>query len=340
MKVISIVNQKGGCGKTITAVNLAAGLSKKGMKVLLIDLDPQGNASSAVGACSDFTITDVLERMYQNRELPEADLFFPLSDNFWAVASSVGLASLETKLASWPDKLNILSAFLKAKAKDFDYVIVDCPPNLGILTLNALISSDYSVIPLMTCDFSLRGTEIIENLLIMIKEFNNRIPTPFYLLNQIDRRSSFSRVFGEKVKDRLGNMLLKTSIRTNIHLREAAAKGKSIFDYKSDSRGAQDFVKLADEIEKITHQINWAPLFLKARNLEEVYVVGDFNKWSKDEKYKLRKISSDIWNINIPLDKGKYRYKFFTGKSWIADPYNKLTEDDSFGGKNSLIIVE
>ena len=340
MKVISIVNQKGGCGKTITAVNLAAALNKKGSKVLLIDLDPQAHATSALGVWSDFTITDILERMYQNRELPEEGLFSSLSDNLFIITSSAGLASLETKLASWPDKLNILSHFIKTRASGFDYVIIDCPPNLGILTLNALIASTYSIIPLLTCDFSLRGTQILDNMLIMIKEFSGRTPIPFYLLNQIDKRSSFSRIFIDKVKDQMGNMLLDTVIRTNIHLREAASKGKNIFDYKSDSRGAQDFMKLADEVEKTFSQKKWMPLFLKAKDLEEVYVVGDFNKWQKDEKYKLRKVSNDVWNLNIPLDKGKYRYKFIAGSSWIADPYNKLTEDDSFGGKNSLIIME
>lgn len=340
MKVISVVNQKGGCGKTITAVNLAAGLSRKGSKVLLIDLDPQAHATSALGSWSDFTITDILERMYQNRELGQGELFSQLSDNLSLIPSSAGLASLETKLASWPDKLSILSTFIKTHAADFNYVVIDCPPNLGILTLNALIASSYSIIPLLTCDFSLRGTQILDNLLIMIKEFSGRTPTPFYLLNQVDKRSSFSRIFIDKVKEQMGNMLLDTTIRTNIHLREAASKGKSIFDYKSDSRGAQDFMKLASEVEKTFSQVHWMPLFLKAKNIEEAYVVGDFNKWQKDEKYKLRKISNDIWNLNIPLDKGKYRYKFVAGNSWIADPYNKMTEDDSFGGKNSLIIVE
>ena len=338
MKVISVVNQKGGCGKTITAVNLSAGLSKT-HKVLLIDLDPQGHATFALGANTNFTITDIFEKISQEQMLPQEGLYTFISENFSIVSSSIGLASLEHKLTSHSSKLQLLSSFLK-KISEFDYVILDCPPNLGVLTLNALIASDYCLIPLMACDFSLRGMEILKNILIMIKESNGRTPTPFFFLNQVDNRSRFAREFVDRVTKQLGTLLLTTKIRTNVHLKEAASKGKNIFDYKPKSRGAEDFGGLAKEVERIITDAAWAPLFLKGKDLSEVYVVGDFNNWKKEDTYKLNRVGEGIWSMNLPLRKGKYCYKFLAEGRWFSDPHNNLTENDHFGGKNSVIIAE
>lgn len=340
MKIISVANQKGGCGKTISAVNLSAALSKKGFKTLLIDLDPQAHATFALKKENSFTITDILEKISRNESLPLESLYQPVSENFYFISSRIGLASLEHRFSQRDDRLDILSTFLKSISQDFDYCLLDCPPNLGLITLNALEASNYSLIPLSICDFSLRGIEILKDIVIMLKEFKGKTPTCFYFLNQLDKRTRFAGEFMQRVKERLGNLLLDTAIRSNIHLREAAAHGANIFEYKPDSRGAEDFMKLSQEIVNITSKTEWTQLFLKGEQLNEVYVIGDFNNWKKEEKYKLKKIGSDIWSLNIPLEKGKYRYKFLSGNTWLPDPHNKLVEDDSFGGKNSLIIIE
>ncbi len=340
MKVISILNQKGGCGKTITAVNLAAGLSKLGQKTLLIDFDPQGHATFSLGTNPELTIADILEALSMGKTVDQDKICLPISQNLFLTPSSIGLASFEHKLSSHRDKLRILSSFTRKYLLSFDYVIIDCPPNLGVLTLNALVASDYALIPLMTCDFSLRGMEILKNILIMVKEFNSASPIPFFLLNQVDKRSRFAQDFIEKTKKRLDRLLLETTIRTNIHLREAAANGKHIFDYKPKSRGAEDFTKLTNEVKTITSKNTWKSLFIKGKDYNEVYVVGDFNNWKKTDNYKLNKIGNDIWSINILVDKGTYRYKFVTDTQWVSDPYNRLAENDHFGGRNSLIIAE
>jgi chromosome partitioning protein len=339
MKVMAVANQKGGCGKTVTAVNLSAALSRKGYKVLLIDFDPQAHATFSLKRESSFSITDILENPSSSENV-HLENFTTISDNFFFIPSSIGLASFEHKNISQNDKLKVLSSFLKKIESNFDYCIIDCPPNLGILTLNALEASQHTLIPLSICDFSLKGIDILKNILLMLKEFKGYSPAPFYLLSQLDLRSRFSKEFINRAKNLLGNFLLDTKIRTNVYLREAIANGSNIFEYKSDSRGAQDFMSLADEISKLMSKTAWTSLFLKATEFEEIHVVGDFNKWQKNDKYKLKKVGSDMWIINLPLEKGKYRYKFLAGGAWISDPHNKLTENDAFGGKNSLLYVE
>jgi len=341
MRIISVVNQKGGCGKTVTAVNLSAALSKKGFKVLLIDLDPQAHATFALRKENTITITDILEKVYREEALPQDNLYVSIADNFYFIPSRIGLASLEYKFSQCEDRFSILSSFLKTVSANFDYCLLDCPPNLGVLTLNALEASAYSIIPLNMCDFSLRGVEILKDIIIMLKEFKGKAPVSFYLLNQLDKRYRFSLEFTQKVKQQLGSLVLESNIRTNIHLKEAASCGKTIFEYMPESRGAEDFLALAVELERITSQKTWKPLFLKGEQFNEVYVIGDFNNWKKEEQYKLKKVGNDIWTINIPLsEKGKYRYKFLAGDAWISDPHNKLEEDDHFGGKNSLLVIE
>lgn len=340
MKVLSIVNQKGGCGKTIISVNLAAALSRKQKKTLLIDLDPQAHASFSLQKRSPITITDVLEGFSPEKNYSPQDFTVTVAENFYLLSSTIGLASLDHKMGLRKDRLHVLSGFLKAIAMYFDYVILDCPPNLGLLTLNALEASNYSVIPINICEFSLKGVEILKDIFVMLKEFEGRTPTPFYILTQVDTRSKFARDFLERAEKQFSNMLLKTKIRLNIHLRAAAFDGKNIFEYKPDSRGAEDFTLLADEINNLTGQTTWASLFLRGKNLEEVYVIGDFTNWQKQDKYKLNRTSEDLWSINLPLEKGNYRYKFLSGESWLPDPYNKIKERDPFGGINSVLVVE
>lgn len=341
MKIISVVNQKGGCGKTITAVNLSAALSKRGHKVLLIDLDPQGHATFSLNKKDALPITDILEKICQKKDLPWQEIGAPISDNFYFIPSSLGLASLEHNLANKDDKLQVLSSFLQKLSLFFEICVLDCPPSLGIITLNALEASKYSLVPLSMCDFSIQGLEKLKDIIVMLKEFNGTVPACFYLLTQTESRSKFSREFTKRVKNQLGGLLLNSSIRANIHLREATSGGKNIFEYMPDSRGARDYSALAQEIEKIICKTtHWAPLFFKGNSFQELYAVGDFNNWQKEEKYKFRKVGYDIWSVNIPLEKGRHRYKFATENSWLIDPYNNLSEDDSFGGKNSLIYVE
>jgi len=341
MKIISVVNQKGGCGKTITAVNLAAALARHNNKTLLIDLDPQAHATFSLGAQNMHTITDIIETAASGKINPQDIICKALSEYLYFIPSSIGLTSVERTLAGKNNRFKILSLALQAVENSFDYCIIDCPPNLGVITLNALTASQYSIIPVSICDFSLRGVEILKNIMVMLKDHQGSAPAAFYLLNQVDNRSRYAKEFITRIQAQFGNMLFSTQIRSNIHLREAAANSKNIFDYNPLSRGAQDFDNLAKEVKTVSQEHTWAPLFFKGNGTKDVYVVGDFNNWQKEQNYRMKKVGADLWALNLPLQKGtQYRYKLVTGDTWIADPTNKNTEKDPFGGINSLIKID
>jgi len=339
MKVIAIVNQKGGCGKTTTSVNLSFALSKK-YKTLLIDLDPQSHASLYLGMKNqEKSIVDVFESFFNKKSVDLNSFVQKRKENFFLLTSRISLSIWEHKINSLPDKLFFLYKILSLNAHYYDYVIIDCPPNLGLLSLNAIVASSYVIVPLLICPFSLEGLQTLGEILKLVKEKTAKDIKTYYLITQFDRRSKFSSAFLEDIKKELKNNLLNTIIRTNISLREASFKGLSIFEYKPRSRGAEDYSLLSEEIASFDQDKSWAYFFFKGKDFKEIYVVGDFNLWQKKEEYKIRKIDEESWFLTLPLKKGKYRYKFLAENNWIPDPYNPHQEDDNFGGKNSVIFI-
>jgi len=340
MTVISLINQKGGCGKTTTAVNLSYALANQNNSVLLIDLDPQAHATFSLGIIPKLTIADLFDNIILSKPFDLRESLITRANNLYVLPSSIGLSGMEHSLGQREDKLDILNNFISKYNSFFDYCIIDCPPNLGILTLNALISSSYIIAPIGICELSLKGIENLNNVLNMLSEHTGKKTDVFYLITQLDGRYTFSKDFYKKVRNMFGNKLFSTAIRTNIHLREAAANGMSIFEYKKYSRGSQDYKQLADEIQNISEKPSAAKFLLKDRKFNDVYLVGEFNNWNPNESYKLKKISDDIWAIKLNLKKGKYRYKFIVDGEWINDPENNSVEDDAFGGKNSIKIIK
>jgi len=339
MKVISLVNQKGGCGKTTTAVNLSYALAQNSQRVLLVDLDPQAHATFSLGVTPSLTITDLLEHVIDGQPINPNEFFIARRDNLSVVPSSIGLSALENTLSGQHNKLEILTKLLLNIDSHFDYCIIDCPPNLGILTLNALVASSYAIVPVGICELSLKGVDNLSNILSILYEHRKNTPYVLYLMTQLDRRFKYTQNFLEKTQGQFKDKLLSTMIRTNIHLREAAALGKSIFEYRRDSRGAKDYAQLAEELEAIMKKASLIEINFKGKSLNEVYVVGEFNDWQKHKDYKLKKVDNETWSITLPLKKGTYRYKFVVDDSWINDPGNSLQENDAFGGKNSILFV-
>jgi chromosome partitioning protein len=359
MTVISVANQKGGCGKTITSVNLAGALAAVGKKVLFIDLDPQAHATSSFG----ISVTDVLNSSYaifesflKNEPLDLHPLILQKYKNLWVIGSHISLSTMEQKMSGIKNATMVLNGTLKRDAlKEFDYIIIDTPPNLGFLTFNALHASNHVIVPLEISLFSMKGVSYIKEILELSKSLGFEKPAVNFLITLFDGRSNYAKSFLNNAKERFGNDLLKTVIRANIKLREAAQLGRVIFEHDPSSNGAKDYASLAREIDPgITDEyISLKTHVLAAKTKEPklifrmhapeaktVYLAGSFNKWALDKRSLMKKLDNGTWVKIMALPAGDHRYKFVVDGKWIEDPGNNLTAENEFGGKDSIILVK
>ena len=250
-RVISIANQKGGVGKTTTAVNLSAILAKKGKKVMLIDADPQGNASSGLGLEKDMenSLYDVLindaniEDTLQNTELKTLKV----------CPSNMDLAGAEVELVSEMSREQRLKEKLDEVKDEFDFVIIDCPPSLGLITLNAFTASDSVLIPVQCEYFALEGLgQLLNTINLAKKHLNKTLEIEGAVLTMYDMRTNLSNQVVKEVKRYFEDKVYKTVIPRNIKLSEAPSFGMPIIMYDSKSKGARAYEKLARELLKNT----------------------------------------------------------------------------------------
>ncbi|MFA4982165.1 MAG: AAA family ATPase [Candidatus Omnitrophota bacterium] len=252
MKKISIANQKGGCGKTTTAINLSSALAASGKKILLIDLDPQAHASFGLGVntkSADRYIYNVLTDLTEKQH-PIDECISNVCQNLDIVPSNILLSTLEQELKDKEDAVSRLHQILTASGLNYDYVVMDCPPSLGFLTFNALRASDLVIVPIDMSAFSLMGVGKLLGMLELINIKINHAPTVNALATIFDRRTKYSQTMLDEIKSFFKHQMLETVIRMNVALKKAVAQGISVIQFDKDSNGAQDYMALAGEILK------------------------------------------------------------------------------------------
>jgi len=375
VRTIAIANQKGGCGKTTVSVNFSSSLAFLGKKVLLIDLDPQGHASLGLGVKSDNisrSIYDVLDDSGE-QSFGIRDVRIILSDHLHLIPSEVVLSAMEQKLAGTPERENRLLQKLVGLDAEYDFIVIDCPPNLGLLTFNALRAAQELIIPVECSTFSLHGlSKILETVQLLDEALQQKLKVRA-LLNDFDPRTRFSRKIQEELERLFTNQLCRTVIHHSVRLREAAACGKPITDYDRQSVVFKDFLNLSAEILEgetapktaaaVAFSVFDVPDLNESRDPSEffspeeerfenrsilftvraagaryVQIAGDFTHWVPEELVPSVK-AGGLWRKLYHLQPGIYKYKFIIDGEWMTDPQNPRSEPNPYGGTDSILEV-
>ena len=358
MRTIAIVNQKGGCGKTTTTINLAACLADRGKKTLVIDMDPQSHASLGLNVKAkelELGLYDVLlGGGDQDRPMLD-DIIVPVSKNLQLVPSTVVLSAFEQKLAGAPGRERRLLDAIGAMHKRYDYILIDCPPSVGLLSFNALLAARDVIIPIEPSFFSLHGLgKQIESIQLFSEKLNHHLEL-HTLVTMFDKRTRLSREVLEEVQKHFPKNTFKTVVHLNIRLKEAASYGAPITVFDRKCVGFRDFRLLTEEVlqfkpvvaqrhtqETVTPRpVKSGILFsFQAPHVQSLKLVGDFNNWTPDGTADLERGEDGTWQKVVPLAPGKYHYKFIVDGEWKEDPANPKVSVNDFGGVDSVVEVK
>ena len=247
-RIIAITNQKGGVGKTTTAINLSACLAEAGQKVLLVDFDPQGNATSGIGLEKNSLDQTVYELLVGECQIEEC-LYKDVQENLDALPSNVDLAGAEIELLDFENKESLLKNYLSEIEHYYDYILIDCPPSLNLLTINALTAANTVLIPIQCEYYALEGlNQVLKTVSLVKKKLNPQLETEGVVFTMYDARTNLSLEVVETVKSNLNQNIYKTIIPRNVRLAEAPSHGMPINLYDSRSTGAESYRLLAAEV--------------------------------------------------------------------------------------------
>jgi chromosome partitioning protein len=371
MRTIAVVNQKGGCGKTITAINLAAFLARAGRRVLLVDMDPQGHATLGLLTASappSASVYDVLAPGADGRRASLQDIAYPVRENLDLAPADILLSALPEVLAGVAGREDALATALADLQHDYDYAVVDCPPNVGLLTFNALKACSEAIVPMDPSFFALHGIgKVFETFDLLARKTGHDIAARV-LVTLYSGRAAFSKAILEEIHTHLAGRHFATTIRYSIKLAEAASHGVPIADYCRHCAGFEDYAALATEVlqqeaamgvhgrvatvghtdrARSAHRplVPSAPAVtndgvvftVAARDAHRVQLAGDFNDWVADGSDM--EPMGDVWVKVLKLPPGRYRYRFVVDGQWQRDPLNSVTEPSPFGGDDSLLVL-
>jgi chromosome partitioning protein len=357
MRTIAVVNQKGGCGKTITSINLSAFLALAGRRVLLVDMDPQGHSTLGLPTGEGEptrTMYDVFMGGTRGSETSIADVTRSVGENFDLAPADILLSAIPDALAGVPSRENILARAVADLEGRYDYVVVDCPPNVGLLTFNALKACTEALIPMDPSFFSLHGIgKLFETFDMLHRKTGHRISARV-LVTLYPGRTPFVRAVVDEVQSHLPDRHFKTVIRQSVKLAEAASHGLPITRYARHSAGFEDYEALANEILQQEGAIATTDDFgiatapavtpdgvmftVEAPNATHVQLAGDFNDWTPDSG-EMEPVGR-VWKKLLQLAPGRYRYRYVIDGQWRSDPRNRAAEPSPFGGEDSLLVLD
>ncbi len=369
MRVIAIVNQKGGCGKTTTTVNLAGALAADGHRVLIVDMDPQAHATLAMGLEPDDLEMNLYEVLVEPAGASRLDaVIVDVSDQIDIAPSSIVLSALEQKLATerHDARTERLSAALDTLPPLYDYVLIDCPPNVGLLTFNALRAASEVIIPLETSFFAIDGVQkLLETIGLLSDRIGHELSVRV-LPTLYDGRTRYARETLGDIRELFKELCFDTVIRLNVKLREAAREGVPISIYAKSANGARDYASVAMEVaasppeqrivsdrsgdrsETTGEAAAAGPpreviVRFKDSTAGDVRIAGDFNGWVPDRGVRSLIASEGqtrVWTKVLTLEPGTYQYRYVVDGEWREDPSNPQSEPGPTGQPNSILHVQ
>ncbi len=359
MHVIALSNQKGGCGKTTSSINIAASLASLGKRTLLIDLDPQAHATFGLGIRSEsleHSIYNVLTDQEGIKKSFLENVILPIDTHLDLVPSHILLSTIEQEFTNKDESVSKLHEVLNSLSFPYEFVIIDCPPSLGFLTFNALRAAQTVIVPIELGSFSLMGVGKLLSMIELIRIKLQHTPKVYALPTMVDMRTRFAQYMMGEIREAFGEHVLSSAIRQTVAFRESQAKGASLTKHNPKSKGAMDYLTLTQEIlskipsghENSVHQNGRVALesdhlrefFFKANGVREVHLVGDFNNWQISHESLLWQREEGFWQKRVFLEPGRYRYKFVIDGQWVTDPQNDHLEPNPYGGLDSVLEIQ